>query len=43
MELEYTKRMVATIVIKFVETDGGEETVPTHSNAAAHNGAEVDT
>jgi hypothetical protein len=43
MELKYTNKMVAKIVFKLIEMDGGEEIVATHTNAATHDGAEVNT
>jgi hypothetical protein len=41
MELDSTVKVVATIVLKLDEMDGGEETVPTHTNAAARTRLEV--
>jgi len=41
MELESTPKVVATIILKLDEMDGGEETVATHSNAAARTRLEV--
>jgi len=41
MELDCTVKVVATIVLRFDEMDRGEETVATHSNAAARTRLEV--
>lgn len=42
MELDSTAKVVATVVLKLDEMDGGEETVPTYTNAAARIRFEVD-